>query len=194
VVTSILAFACGAQRRRAADRGARDPAAICPAWTLGAGDSAIAVVAHAQHGRLGLVAEITDALPALLSTLTAEPGPSADTPAESYPGLTIWGLLLLALAMMDLDRARRAGDERAATLGARMIALAERFGFGYGFRATMSPARARQAAQDAAGPAYDDAVSSYAGLGPKALRAAVRAALAARAQATVEVPRAALSR
>jgi predicted ATPase/DNA-binding SARP family transcriptional activator len=175
---------------RAAAAALRDPRREGPGGDLSCLDpwaqevQAIAVIAHAQQGRLGLVAEITDSLPALLSTLTAEPGPSADTPAESYPGLTIWGLLLLALAMMDLDRARRAGDERAATLGARMIALAERFGFGYGFRATMSPARARQAAQDAAGPAYDDAVSSYAGLGPKALRAAVRAALAARAQAS----------
>jgi predicted ATPase/DNA-binding SARP family transcriptional activator len=147
-------------------------------WAQGV--QAIAVLAHAQHGRLGLVAEITDALPALLSTLTAEPGPSADTPAESYPGLTVWGVLLLAVAMTDLDRARRAGDERAARLGARMIALAERLGIGYGFPATMSPARARQAARDAAGPAYGDALSSYAGLDPKALRAAVRAALAAR--------------
>jgi hypothetical protein len=41
----------------------------------------------------------------------------------------------------------------------------------------MSAARARQAAQDADGPAYAEAVSSYAGLGPAGLRAAVRAAL-----------------
>jgi hypothetical protein len=141
---------------------------------------AMAVVAHAQHGRLALVAEITDALPALLTALTADPEPSADKPAASYPGLPGWGPLL-ALAMTDLDRAQRAGDERAARSGARMIALAERFGFGYGFPA-MSAARARRAAQDADGPAYADAVSSYAGLDPEALRAATRAALRARAQ------------
>jgi predicted ATPase/DNA-binding SARP family transcriptional activator len=141
---------------------------------------AIAVVAHARHGQLSQVAEITDALPALLSTLTADAGRPADSTAESYPGLTVWGLLLLALAMTDLDRARRDGDECAARLGAQMIALAERFGIGYGFRSATSPAAARQAAQAAAGPAYGDAVSSYAGLGPKALRAALRAALAAR--------------
>jgi predicted ATPase/DNA-binding SARP family transcriptional activator len=140
-----------------------------------------AVVAHAQHGRLDLVAEITDALPALLSTLTADPGLLTDTPAAAYPGLSAWGTLLVALAMTDLDRAQRAGDERAARSGARMIALAERFGFQYGFRTTMSAARARRAAQEADGPAYADAVPEYAGLDPEALRAAIRAALQARA-------------
>ena len=140
----------------------------------------MAVVAHAQHGRLGLVAEITDVLPASLATLTADPGLSAGSPAASYPGLSIWGSLLLALAMTDLDRAQRSGNERAAREGARMIALAERFGFQHGFRPTMSTARARRAAQDADGPAYADAVSAYAGLDPDGLRAAVHAALAAR--------------
>jgi predicted ATPase/DNA-binding SARP family transcriptional activator len=173
---------------RAAAAALRDPPREGPGGDLSRLEpwaqevQAMAVVAHAQHGRLGLVAEITDGLPALLSTLTADPGPPGDTPAESYPGLTVWGLLLLALAMTDLDRARRAGDERAMRSGARMIALAERFGFGYGFRPTMSAARARQAAQNADGPAYDDAVSSYAGLEPEALRAAARAALEARTE------------
>ena len=63
-----------------------------------------------------------------------------------------------------------------------MIAQAERFGLKGGLQPTMSAARARRAAQDADGPAYADAVSSYAGLGPDALRAAARAALEARAQ------------
>jgi len=143
---------------------------------------AITVVAHAQHGRLALVAEITDALPASLSALTADPGPPDDPPAASYQDLSVRGSLLLALAMTDLDRARRAGDEHAARSGARMIALAERFRFGYGFRPTMSPARVRRAAQDADGPAYAEAVSLYAGLAPEALRAAARAALQARTQ------------
>jgi hypothetical protein len=62
-----------------------------------------------------------------------------------------------------------------------MIALAERFGFQQGFR-PKSAARARQAAQDADGPAYADAVSAYAGLDPEGLRAAARAALQARTQ------------
>jgi len=142
---------------------------------------AIAVVAHAQHGRLGLVAEITDALPASLSALTADQGPSADTPAASYPGLSVWGSVLLALALTDLDRAQRAGDDRAASSAARMIALAERFGLGYGFP-VMSAARASRAGRNADGPAYADAVSSYAGLDPEALRIAARAALLDRAR------------
>jgi hypothetical protein len=140
---------------------------------------AIAVVAHAQHGRLGLVAEITGALPASLSALTADLGPPPGTPAASY-GLTVCASLLLALAMTDLDRGQRAGDEHAARAGARMIALAERFGLKNGIQPTMSAARARRAAQDAAGPAYADAVSSYAGLDTEGLRAAARAVLRTR--------------
>ena len=140
---------------------------------------AIAVVAHAQHGRLDLVAEITGALPALLSALTADPGPAPETPTASSQSLSVLGTLLLALAMTDLDRAQHAGNRDAARSGARMIALAERFGF-CGFRPTMSVARARRVAQDADGPAYADAVSSYADHDPGALRAAARAALQAR--------------
>jgi len=45
---------------------------------------ATAVVAHAHHGRLGLVAEITGALPAVLSALTADPRPPRGTLAASY--------------------------------------------------------------------------------------------------------------
>ena len=120
-------------------------------------------------------------LPASLSVLTADPGPEAGTLATSY-GLTVCASLLLALAMTDIDQAERAADARAARSGARMIALAERFGLKNGLQPTMSAARARQAAQDADGPAYADAVSSYAGLDPDGLRAAARAALRARAR------------
>jgi predicted ATPase/DNA-binding SARP family transcriptional activator len=130
---------------------------------------AIAVVAHARHARLGPVAEITGALPATLSALTAAPGPPPGTLAASY-GLAVCGSLLLALAMTDIDRGQRAE-------GARMIALAERFGLKNGFQPTASAARARRAAQDADGLAYAEAVSSYAGLDPEGLRAAARAAL-----------------
>jgi hypothetical protein len=137
---------------------------------------AIAVVAHAQHGRLGLVAEITGALPATLSALTADPGPPPGTLGASY-GLAVCGWLLLALAMTDIDRGQRAGDADFARAGARMIALAECFGLKNGLQPAMSAARARRAAQDADGPAYAEAVSSYAGLDPEGLRAAARAAL-----------------
>jgi predicted ATPase/DNA-binding SARP family transcriptional activator len=142
---------------------------------------AIAVVAHAQHGRLGLLADVTEALPATLLTLTADPGPPPGTPAASF-GFAVCASLLLALAMTDIDRGQHAGDSRAASSGARMVALAERFGLQYGFWPTMSAGRIRRAAQDAGGRAYADAVSAYAGLDPEALRAAARAALAARAQ------------
>jgi hypothetical protein len=140
------------------------------------------VVAHAQYGRLDLVAEITGVLPATLSVLTSEMGPPPGSPLASYPGFSVYGSLLLALAMTDIDRGKRLGDHRAARSGARMVALAERFGIQQGFGPTSSAARARRAAQDADGPAYDDAVSSYAGLDPDALRGAARAALRERAQ------------
>jgi predicted ATPase/DNA-binding SARP family transcriptional activator len=142
---------------------------------------AIAVVAHAHHGRLGLMAEITGELPAALSALTADPGPPPGTLDASY-GLTVCGSLLLALAMTDIDQGQRAADAGLARSGARMIALAERIGLKNGLQPTMSAARARRAAQDADGPAYADAVSSYAGLDPEGLRAAARAALRERAQ------------
>ena len=143
---------------------------------------AIAVFAHAEHGRLGLVAEITGALPATLLALTADPGPPAGTLAASYD-LTVCGSLLLALAMTDIDRGRRAADARLVRSGARMVALAERFGLQQGFlRPARSAASARRAARDADGPAYDEAVSSYAGLDQAALRAAARAALRERAR------------
>jgi predicted ATPase/DNA-binding SARP family transcriptional activator len=142
---------------------------------------AIAVVAHAHHGRLGLIAEITGALPATLSALTADPGPPPGTLAASY-ALTVCGFLLLALAMTDIDRGQRAADAGVTRSGARMIALAERFGLKGGLHPTMSATRARRTAQEADGPAYADAVSSYAGLDPEALRTAARAALRERAR------------
>jgi predicted ATPase/DNA-binding SARP family transcriptional activator len=167
----------------------------------------MAVVAHARHGRLDPVAEITSVLPATLSVLTAEMGPPSDSPLASWPGISVYGSLLLALAMTDIARARNAASTVSASTvsastvsastvsastvsastglarsGARMVALAERFGIQQGFGPTSSAARARRAAQDADGPAYDDAVSSYAGLDPGALRGAARAALRERAQ------------
>jgi len=142
---------------------------------------ASAVVAHAQHGRLGQVAEITGALPAALSALTGDQAPSPGTIASSY-SLTVCAAVLLALAVTDIDRGQRAADAGFTRSGARMIALAERFGLKNGFQPTMSAARARRAAQDADGPAYADAVSAYAGLNPDGLRAAARAALRERAR------------
>jgi predicted ATPase/DNA-binding SARP family transcriptional activator len=144
-------------------------------WTLEA--NAVAVVAHAHHGRLDLVEEITGELSHRLSTMlttVAKPPYLVEFP--------ICGALLLALAMVDLDRGVRAGDERVTRSGARMIALAERFRFLRNFQPTMSAARARHAAEQADWSAYDDAVSSYADLGREDLRAAALAALRAREQ------------
>jgi hypothetical protein len=87
------------------------------------------------------------------------------------------GGLLLALGMVDLDRGARDGDRRATRFGVRMVALAERLRFLRNFQPTMSAARARQAATNADRPAYEEAVSSYAGLGQEDLRAAALALL-----------------
>ncbi len=146
-------------------------------WTLEA--EAVTVVAHAQHGRLDLVEEITGELPHRLSTMLANP---VANPPPYLMELPTCGGLLLALAMVDLDRGTRTGDQRATRSGARMVALAERFRFLRNFQPTMSAARARHAAEQADRPAYDEAVSSYAGLGQEDLRAAALAALHERGQ------------
>jgi hypothetical protein len=145
-------------------------------WTLEA--EAVAVVAHAHHGRLDLVVELSRELPHRLSTLLTSPARQPPYLVE-FP---LCGALLLALAMVDLDRGARAGDERATRSGARMVALAERFRFLRGFQPTMSSTRARHAARRADQSAYQDAVSSYADRGPEELRAAALATLRARAQ------------
>jgi hypothetical protein len=128
---------------------------------------AVTVIAHAHHGRLDLVTEITDDLPRALPGLLEDPG-------MSFP---VCGALLLALALTDLDRADTAGERSAAV---RMIALAERFRYVRGFHPTMSSARIRAVADQADEPAYTAAQSDYAGLGREQLRAAAIAALALR--------------
>ncbi|MEU5262945.1 BTAD domain-containing putative transcriptional regulator [Amycolatopsis sp. NPDC021455] len=125
---------------------------------------AVAVVAHAGHGRLELVTEITGELPRALPGLLEDPGTS----------VPVCGALLLALALADLDRAETAGERAAAV---RLIALAERFRYARGFHPTMSSARIRAVAAQADEPAYTDARSEYAGLAPEDLRAAALAAL-----------------
>jgi hypothetical protein len=137
------------------------------------------VVAHAQHDRLDLVEELTGELPHRLSRMLANP---VANPPPYLMELPTSGGLLLALAMVDLNRGACAGDERATRSGARMVALAERFRFPRNFQPTMSAARARQAAEQADRPAYDEAVSSYAGLDHEDLRAAALAALEEREQ------------
>ncbi|MGW5362649.1 ATP-binding protein [Actinopolymorpha pittospori] len=134
----------------------------------------VAVVAHTQHGRLDLAATMADQLPEILMAMLSAP---VDQPPAYYVDGPVHGVLLLALALADLDGGRRSGDVRALRSGARMIALAERFGYPRDFSVTMSATRVRQAAEDADRSAYQDAVSSYADLDRDALLAAALAAL-----------------
>ncbi|RZQ61273.1 ATP-binding protein [Amycolatopsis suaedae] len=122
---------------------------------------ATVVVAHAQHGRLDLVADLVGRLPDRLVSLLRHP--TAD-PSPFLREFRVWGALLLAAGMAELaHRPRHA---------VRLIALAERCCFLRGHQPTMSPERARQAARDADRVAYDDAVSSYATLSRAELRIA----------------------
>jgi hypothetical protein len=132
-------------------------------WTLEV--DAVCVVAHAQHGRLDLVADHVRRLPGDVIAMLTQP---AATPAPAVQALPICGALLLALAMAEIDH----GTPGSRAAGARLIALAERFRYLRNFQPAMSSAQARQAAQDADGPAYADAVSEYAGLDRAGLIAA----------------------
>ncbi|WP_432840831.1 ATP-binding protein [Dactylosporangium sp. CA-092794] len=118
------------------------------------------VVAHARHGRLDLVADVVAELAGKLETLLARPMPHRPVYLVEFP---VCGVMLLALAMAGLDRAPAAA--------ARMVAMAERMRYLRGFQPTLSSARARAAAETADGPAYAEAVESYARLDPPALRA-----------------------
>jgi predicted ATPase/DNA-binding SARP family transcriptional activator len=129
----------------------------------------VAVVAHARHGRLDLVADVADALPGRLTHLLTHP---LVNPPPYLIEQSICGTLLLAIAMADLARARRTDDPALARSAAQMIALAERFRFLRNFQPTMSEASARADAEQADRAAYDEAVSSYAGLDRAGIRAA----------------------
>ncbi|MFI0355436.1 ATP-binding protein [Actinomadura sp. 9N407] len=145
-------------------------------WTLEV--LAVTVIAHAYEGRLGLVRDILAELPGELAAMLGSPLLFAPTPA--FTGFTVCGTLLLALGLADLGAGDTAGHRR----GARMVALAERFRFSHSMQPTMSAERARRAAEEADGPAYADAVSSYAGLSRRELRDAALEALRAREPST----------
>jgi predicted ATPase/DNA-binding SARP family transcriptional activator len=115
--------------------------------------SAAAVIAHARHGRLELVADWAGAFPAALVAML--PGASA----AEFPSC---GTVLMAVALSTPDRAARA----------RMIALADRFGLRLDLLPTMSPAWAREVAAAADPRAYAGAVSAYAAMGLEELRTA----------------------
>jgi predicted ATPase/DNA-binding SARP family transcriptional activator len=133
---------------------------------------AVAVVTHARHGRLDLVQPISAALPGALATTLG---------SASVAEFPVCGSLLVALAVVDLDRG-------ATASGVRMIALAERFGLLRGFQPAMSPERISGVARQADPRAYSDAVSEYARLDHEGLRAAASAALRARDQVTGRDP------
>ncbi|MER6357581.1 BTAD domain-containing putative transcriptional regulator [Streptomyces sp. NPDC001634] len=128
------------------------------AWTLEV--QGVAVIAHAQHGRLDKVADLVGELPGKLRTLLS--GPAVDRPAYAAH-LAICGVLLLALALVELDRG-------APASAARLLALAERCRLLPTFQPTMSSARVREAAENADRAAYEDAVSTYAALEREELR------------------------
>ncbi|GAA1881713.1 ATP-binding protein [Asanoa iriomotensis] len=125
------------------------------------------VLRHARYGRLDEVADIVDELPGFLS---------GALPSLSIVEFPVGGTLLLALAVASVDRG-------AAASGARLVALAERFGIFRGWQPDLTPARVTEIGLGADGPAYADAVSSYAGLDHEGLRAAALAAVRDRAQA-----------
>jgi predicted ATPase len=179
VETGLLLWRTAAAALRDAPPGPDGDLSGLEPWALHV--HATAVVAHVHHGRPGLVAEITQTLPATLLALTENLGPSSGTLAASYD-IAVCGALLLALAVTDIDQGQRDHDPGLTRSGARMIALAERFGLKNGLHLTMSASRARQAAQDADRPAYDDALSSYAGLDADGLRAAAIGVLRERAR------------
>lgn len=129
------------------------------AWALEA--EAAALIAHAHHGRLDLVAPLSAALPdrlrSLLTTLAEK---------RSYLiGLPTAGVLLLALATVEVAQGRAAS-------GARLTALAERCRIPAWFD------QVREAAGKADEAAYAEAVSAYTTLSPDEVPAAALAALA----------------
>lgn len=140
------------------------PADLAPTeiWALEA--IGIAVVAHAQHGRLDLVADLAATLPRRLTELLAKPA-GVRTTVEEFP---VAGVLLVALAMVRLAE----GDREMA---ARLIALAERFRFSRAFQPTMSADRIRDTARQASATAYAEAGLAYAGRSRHELQAAARA-------------------
>ncbi|GAB3889635.1 hypothetical protein GCM10029964_059690 [Kibdelosporangium lantanae] len=133
---------------------------------------ATTVVAHANHGRLDLVTDLVDGLPAKLTTLLT--GPFAELP-PTVVELPICGVMLLAVGLADIA----AGD---TAIGVRLIALAEKLRFLREFHPTMTSSRFPLVAVDADRSVYEDAVSSYTDLTTEEVRAAAIAVLRARDQ------------
>lgn len=153
-----------------------------------------AVMAHAQHGRLDLVAEATGELRHSLTKALASPLVSSPMSRLELPAC---GALLLALATVDLAAVEESTDGGTGVRrsAARLIALAERFRLLRNFQPTMSPARARRTAERADATEYARAAAEYAALPHEDLRAAALDALRQRdASAPTATHRAAGSR
>ncbi|MGW6310337.1 ATP-binding protein [Streptomyces niveus] len=135
-----------------------------------------AVLAHAQHGRLDLVAEAAGELRHSLTNALASPLVSSPMSRLELPAC---GALLLALATVDLAAVEESTDGGAGLRrsAARLIALAERFRLLRNFQPTMSPARARRTAERADATEYARAAAEYAALPHEDLRAAALDAL-----------------
>lgn len=136
--------------------------------------TAVTVVEHSRHGRVELVEPLVTGLASQLVTVLGRP---FETPPPTFLDEPTCGTLLVALAVADLDT----GDRQARRTAVRMIALAERFRFLRRFRPAMTSVRIRGLALDADEPAYDEAVSSYAGLDSDGLRSAAAELLDQRA-------------
>lgn len=153
-----------------------------------------AVMAHAQHGRLDLVAEAAGELRHSLTKALASPLVSSPMSRLELPAC---GALLLALATVDLAAVEETGGVGAGLRrsAARLIALAERFRLLRNFQPTMSPARARRTAERADATEYARAAAEYTALPHEDLRAAALDALRQRdASAPTATHRAAGSR
>ncbi|MFJ6823323.1 ATP-binding protein [Streptomyces niveus] len=153
-----------------------------------------AVMAHAQHGRLDLVAEAAGELRHSLTKALASPLVSSPMSRLELPAC---GALLLALATVDLAAVEESTDGGTGVRrsAARLIALAERFRLLRNFQPTMSPARARRTAERADATEYARAAAEYAALPHEDLRAAALDALRERdASAPTATHRAAGSR
>lgn len=147
------------------------PAELDP-WAVEA--RVVTLVAHAQHGGLDLVADVAPELTDRLSALLERP---VVNPPPYFMELQLIGSVLVALALADLAAARVTSDDGAVRSAVRAIALAERFGYLRNFQPTMASRRIRKIAEDADRPAYEEAVSSYAGLDRDGLRVAAVTAL-----------------
>jgi len=118
-----------------------------------------------------LVPDLLAELPRQLELLLANP---LEHPPVYIVEQQLVGAALVAIGMADLALG-------ATRRGVRLVALAEQFRSGRGFRPTLTVDDVRAAVEDADGPAYADALSEYAGLDRDQLRDAALAALRARA-------------